>query len=468
MDSDAITVAYVHQDEVASSWHHSIIELLAHDLERELRVMRGGWVAIHSGTDGLVESRNMAVNAFLTDKSSDWLFWTDTDMGFAADILERLLESADPVKRPVVAALCFSQRETQPDGMGGYRCAATPIIFDWAEIEGRMGFTVRWDYPASTLVRCAGTGSAATLIHRSVFERVESRYGRIWYDRAPNTSTGQLIGEDLSFCLRAGSLGIPIHVHTGVRATHMKNVWLSEENYLRERAGAIGAPPAREPVAVIVPVLGRPQNAEPFMASLRASTGLATVYAVADLEDRETADAWNAAGATVLNAVGGEGPGTFARKANIGFRESQQPWLFLTGDDVRFRAGWLDHAQAVAGDRAHVVGTNDLGNPRVMAGEHACHMLIRRSYVEELGASWDGPGVVAHEGYRHWFVDDEIVIASKQRGVWAMALGSVVEHMHPLWRKGEMDETYRLGQESAKRDQRLFEARCEANLRRTA
>ena len=39
------------------------------------------------------------------------------------------------------------------------------------------------------------------------------------------------------------------------------------------------------PVTVIVPVLGRPQNAEPFMRSLRASTGLATVYAVAEPND---------------------------------------------------------------------------------------------------------------------------------------------------------------------------------------
>ena len=67
--------------------------------------------------------------------------------------------------------------------------------------------------------------------------------------------------------------------------------------------------------------------------------------------------------------------------------------------------------------------------------------------------------MVCHQGYRHWFVDDEIVTAAKQRGVWQMALGSVVEHNHPLWGKAEDDEVYQLGQSSAEADRALFRAR---------
>ncbi len=86
------------------------------------------------------------------------------------------------------------------------------------------------------------------------------------------------------------------------------------------------------------------------------------------------------------------------------------------------------------------------------AGEHATHLLIRRSYIDEHGASWDGPKLVCHEGYRHNYVDDEIVMAAKTRGQWAMALGSFVEHLHPLWEKGEDDATYELGSLSEKED----------------
>jgi hypothetical protein len=118
----------------------------------------------------------------------------------------------------------------------------------------------------------------------------------------------------------------------------------------------------------------------------------------------------------------------------------------------------LDHAQVVGTHRA-VVGTNDLGNARVMAGEHATHLLIKREYIDEVGASWDGPGVVCHEGYRHWFVDDEIVSAAKQRNEWGMALASVVEHLHPLWGKSEDDDTYRLGVRYQAADGKLFRKR---------
>ncbi len=91
---------------------------------------------------------------------------------------------------------------------------------------------------------------------------------------------------------------------------------------------------------------------------------------------------------------------------------------------------------------ADVVGTNDLLNPRVMRGEHATHMLIRRSYIDEIGSSWDGPGIVAHEGYHHWYVDDEIVMAAKLRGRFQAAVGSHVQHFHPMGGKVPDDEVY--------------------------
>jgi hypothetical protein len=92
----------------------------------------------------------------------------------------------------------------------------------------------------------------------------------------------------------------------------------------------------------------------------------------------------------------------------------------------------------------------------VTSGEHATHLLIRRNYIDERGASWDGPKVVCHEGYRHNFPDDEIVTVAKQRGVWAFAKHSEVEHLHPFWGDAEVDATYELGQSSFEQDQALF------------
>lgn len=451
--TDTVALGYVYDTEVAYSFHAGVRDMLLLDATMHGRLMRGGYLACRYGTGGIVGARNKVAGQFLTDTDADWLFWLDTDMGFEPDTLERLLEVADPVERPIVGALCFAQKEIASDGKAGFRCAPRATILDWRPLDGKRQFVGRAHYPVNSLVRCSGTGAACVVIHRTVLEKIHDEHGPTWYDPI-HTDDGP-IGEDLSFCARAGALGFPVHVHTGVRTSHLKNTWVAEEDWWM----ASVPPPATEPVAVIVPVLTRPDNVEPLTRSLRASTGLARPYFVVDHDDTTELAAVIAAGADVITYTGDK-PGTFAQKVNEAYRCTTEPWLFLCGDDVQFRPGWLDHAQQVAAlYDGQVIGTNDLGNPRVMAGEHATHLLVRRSYVDELGASWDGPGIVAHEGYRHWFVDDEIVTAAKQRGVWQMALGSIVEHMHPAWGKGAMDDVYEIGRKHATRDRVLFEKR---------
>lgn len=448
-----VALAYVHDDDGrVTSFEESLLGLVSYDATHGRHLAHDhGRMPIRYGTDGLPAARNTVAAAVVTS-DVDWLLWVDTDMGFAPDTLDRLLAAADPATRPIVGALCFAQRQVAHDGLGGYRTQPMPTLFDWRSgDDGEPRFASVPMYPVNALMSVGATGSACILIHRSALERIAEAMGPTWYDRTPGTD-GKLLGEDISFCVRAAVCEIPVFVHTGVRTTHFKTRWLGEVDHWR----AYNPPPATDEVAVVVPVLRRPDNAAPFMRSLRASTGLATAYAVADDDDPETAEAWAAAGAQVI--VGDAR--TFARKVNLGYAKTREPWLFLTGDDVKFHPGWLDHAQHVADVLgASVVGTQDLGNPRVLAGDHATHLLVRRSYVDEVGASWGGPGVVAHEGYRHNFVDNEMVDAAKARGVWQMAMGSVVEHLHPVWGKAEKDSTYILGEASAEVDGQLFISR---------
>ena len=99
---------------------------------------------------------------------------------------------------------------------------------DWRTTDtGESGFAARFDYEPDTVVRCSGTGSACILIHRSVLERL----GPNPYEPLRNPSTGELIGEDLSFCARASQADIPIHVHTGVPTSHLKPVWMGEAQF---------------------------------------------------------------------------------------------------------------------------------------------------------------------------------------------------------------------------------------------
>lgn len=226
--ADAATVAYVHGTEVAHSFHRSLTDMLLFDLGKHGRLMRGGFIAVRYSTGGIVKARNEAVHMFLDAKDSDWLFWVDTDMGFAPDTLDRLIAVADRKTKPVVGALCFASKELRPDGLNGYWTGLVPTVMDWRKLPtGESGFAARFDYDRNSVVRCSGTGSACIVIHRSVFERI----GADWYEPLRNPDTGDLLGEDLSFCARAGALDIPIHVHTGVKTSHLKPLWVAEEQF---------------------------------------------------------------------------------------------------------------------------------------------------------------------------------------------------------------------------------------------
>jgi hypothetical protein len=56
-------------------------------------------------------------------------------------------------------------------------------------------------------------------------------------------------------------------------------------------------------------------------------------------------------------------------------------------------------------------------------------------------------------------VDDELVTVAKQHNVFQVALGSEVEHAHPMVGKAPNDDIYDLGAAKSEEDEKLFKAR---------
>jgi len=231
---DKVCIAYVHGLEVAHSWHQSLMALIAYDVANSQRVIGGGWLATKYGTGGIVQARNDTTRQFVHEMPDvDWLMWVDTDMGFEANAVDRLMDAADADSAPIMGGLCFMNREVGVDGVGGYLVQPAPTIFDWYDDGERRGFTVRREYERDSVLTCAGTGSAFVLIHKSVFQRIEAEYGQAWYSPVRNPTTDSWISEDLSMCARANALEIPVHVHTGVKTSHLKHMWLDERLFDR-------------------------------------------------------------------------------------------------------------------------------------------------------------------------------------------------------------------------------------------
>lgn len=210
-------------------------------------------------------------------------------------------------------------------------------------------------------------------------------------------------------------------------------------------------------VAIIVPVLARPWRVEPLIADVAAATP--TPYRllfVADTADTAEIDALEAAGADHIVIP----RRSYAAKINAGFAATTEPLIFSAADDLHFHPGWLAAAASHLEPGVEVVGTNDMGNPRTINGEHSTHTLFTRCYIDSVGGVIDGPpGTVLCEQYPHQFVDDEFIATAKARKVYAHAPDCHVEHLHWLWGKGEMDGTYRRGRQMHVTGKRIFQRR---------
>lgn len=365
-DHGLVSVGMVYDNQVGTNFCQSWTGLLMFDMQNAgLLAHESGLISVRFGTDGIVAARNTVTQRFLRG-GAEWLMWVDTDMGWAPDGMYRLWKHAHPKERPIVGGLCFASRESGSDGVGGYYTVPRPTIFEWREHEGVMKFCGRIEYPVNELIQCEATGGAFLLVHRSVYERMDEaavakdRPAGHWYDRMRGTD-GELLGEDISFCAKAGELHIPIHIDTSVKTNHLKPQWVSELQFWRTHP----VPPATEATCVIV----HPSTAgyaQPFIDSLVASSG--RVRAIAACSG-DVATAWKDAGAEVVDRLDDLPDAT---------------WLFLAHEDARFTPGWLDHAQHIAALRgASVVGTNDLTAGGV-DGTSSEQFLVRRDTITDL------------------------------------------------------------------------------------
>jgi len=232
-------------------------------------------------------------------------------------------------------------------------------------------------------------------------------------------------------------------------------------------------------IDILVPVLGRPQNVQPLVDSIRANTTephtITFLCSDGDGVQREAVREAMVANhpARIFSVDTGRpaGGGDYAMKINDGFHMSQKmrrevglpdsEWVFMAADDIRFEPRWDTTALKAAGDMFHVVGTNDLANSQVQRGLFGTHCLIRRSYITEHGGTADNiTGSVLYEGYDHNFVDRELCHLAQHRGVFVSARHSRVRHYHPLWRTAKSDPTYVKALARFREDQQLFLTRA--------
>jgi hypothetical protein len=211
--------------------------------------------------------------------------------------------------------------------------------------------------------------------------------------------------------------------------------------------------------ALVCPLYGRPFRTAAFVEGCaRGATGPQTVYLVCTADRPADIASAEATGAEVIVLDGPREPGDWARKINTAYRATTEPILVLLGDDVTPRPGWHNEVANAYTQGFGVIGTQDLGNRRVLAGIHSTHPAVARWYADQHGTV-DGPGAIVSEVYDHNFPDQELVETAKARGAWTFCNTAVLEHNHPHWGKSATDDIYALGRARFHDDARTYDLR---------
>lgn len=229
--SGEVMVAYIHPGEVSGAFVDCLMTAVDEDMANGHHI--GRRLSLRSGPR-IASARNSVVRQFL-ESDCQWLWMLDTDMTFAPSVLPRLLEAAHPFHRPVMGALCFGGTR------GGVVFPTLYRLCPPSEDHGPM--ETIWDYPANAVVKVDATGCACLLVHRSVFDKIAELKrpdGAVAFPQPltwfSETAYGpHEFGEDWTFCLRAAQVGVPVHVHTGIKIGHIKPAVLDESAYVEYR-----------------------------------------------------------------------------------------------------------------------------------------------------------------------------------------------------------------------------------------
>jgi hypothetical protein len=246
----SVIPAVVDGQEWAACFGLSWTGLMLRDQATSQRMIRanGQYVRKVSGTMGVAAARSEIAAYFLAHTDAEWLFMVDSDMGFADDTVDRLVESAERNSVPVLGALAFAQK-VDPDvhagEFGAVRMRIVPTLYTYIEREqtGERGFRPITKYRRDAFQHVAGTGAACLLIHRSALEAVgPDPFMPVTDPKAGGNGTPRTFSEDLSFCIRVQAAGLEMGVDTAIKTTHYKGgVFLDETTFAMQQETLIQA-----------------------------------------------------------------------------------------------------------------------------------------------------------------------------------------------------------------------------------
>lgn len=173
----------------------------------------------------IASTRNAMTEAAVL-RGTDWVLMLDADMAFPPDTLDRLLDVADPENVPIVSGLYFGGK---PEGIA----QAHAYIVDQETGAFNPIRGVEADGKFSGIGKVHAVGGGCLLVHTDALRAMYAEFastGAPWFAES-FTPDGHEVGEDVTFCLRATKLGIPIHCLFDLSLGHIKTGVVDERTH---------------------------------------------------------------------------------------------------------------------------------------------------------------------------------------------------------------------------------------------
>ena len=450
-DKEKVVVAYPRHHDVSGRFMTCFDMLRQYDFTHKQRIAVGGG-HMPTQTSIVTQARNELARKFLADHDADWLWFIDTDMTFPPDILDRLVEAAHPRDRPIMGALCFSVQN-------GFKACPTIYVL---RTDGKVGRV--FEYERDTLMGGIFTGTGCLLIHRSVFEKMRDAKredGRALYPKPyewfHNTQLGDLpVGEDITFCIRAAALKIPIHVDTRIKCGHEKPFIVDEEMYDAQRAAGIRDNELACPTYVVMAGKNRHEMTANLLVQLQQQNpnGIALFD---NGSDPPYPDAVPAAGWS-LHRMWNEGLQLAEQTAR---QAGAKHWnVLVINNDVSVPPDFLQRLEA--GLRDHP--DHWIAYPDYHGGIPAGVAAITQGDQDGDGRSLSGwafmlageSGLRFDEQFAWWYGDSDIQRQAEAAGKHVVAVGGChCEHLDPM--RSTIEDPVRLAQ--AEEDEAKFAAK---------
>jgi len=189
-------------------------------------------VIIESG-HFLVISRNLIVENFLKTEI-DWLLFLDSDVTITLENFDRLIESADRSKYPILGGKCFFPfGRTEEIKVNAMKLTSNSKL-------GDSGIFLEDWKDGEIIDNLHSLGMNFVIVHRSIFEKIRESnpdHPYPWFNVVFRVGTygSGWIGEDVWFFEKARELGFSVALHTGVTSTHLNRSSTTEEDFYIQR-----------------------------------------------------------------------------------------------------------------------------------------------------------------------------------------------------------------------------------------